>query len=106
MYKKLQTSCKNWKKDLLTKKYPDLCSTIEEVKGTKVTCQLETNNYSGLLNGSLLKLRDELYVYARDNVAVVNVYIKDATVTKIQRDQQVTRLGTYINVLMSNHLSL
>ena len=41
------------------------------------------------LNGSLLKLRDEMYLYARDNLAVVNIYIKDAVVTKIRRDQKV-----------------
>ena len=41
------------------------------------------------LNGTILKLRDELFVYARDNLAVVNIYIKDATVTKIRRDQKV-----------------
>ena len=43
-------------------------------------------------NGSLLKLRDELFIYARDNLAVVNIYIKDPTVTKIRRDQKVTNL--------------
>ena len=45
-----------------------------------------------MLNGSLLKLRDELFVYARDNLAVVNIHIKDPTVTKIRRDQKVTNL--------------
>ena len=44
------------------------------------------------LNGSLLKLRDEMYIYARDNLAVVNIYIKDAVVTKIRRDQKVSIL--------------
>ncbi len=41
------------------------------------------------LNATLRKLRDEMYVYARDNLAVINIYIKDAVVTKIQRDQKV-----------------
>ena len=45
------------------------------------------------LNGTILKLRDELFVYARDNLAVVNIYIKDATVTKIRRDQKVNAVG-------------
>ena len=30
-----------------------------------------------------------MYTYARDNLAVVNIYIKDAVVTKIRRDQKV-----------------
>ena len=31
-----------------------------------------------------------MYLYARDNLAVVNIYIKDAVVTKIRRDQKVS----------------
>ena len=78
-------------------KYPDLCSTIVKVKESIVICPVRYSNTSVILdpilfrlNGSLLKLRDELYLYARDNLAVVNIYIKDATVTKIRRDQKVT----------------
>ena len=50
----------------------------------------QINNVFLQLNGSLLKLRDEMYIYARDNLAVVNIYIKDAVVTKIRRDQKVS----------------
>ena len=96
LYEKLQKTCKHWKRDALTEKYPDLCSTINEVKESIVICPPRQANTSVKLdpilfrlNGSLLKLRDELYVYARDNLAVVNIYIKDATVTKIRRDQKV-----------------
>ena len=97
LYEKLQKTCKSWKREALTMKYPDLCSTIVKVKASIVICPVRFANTSVLLdpilfrlNGSLLKLRDELYLYARDNLAVVNIYIKDATVTKIRRDQKVT----------------
>ena len=99
LYEKLQKSCKQVKREALTEKYPDLCSTIDEVKESIVICPPREANASVKLapilfrlNGSLLKLRDELYVYARDNLAVVNIYIKDATVTKIRRDQKVFNL--------------
>ena len=84
------------KREALTEKYPDMCSTLKEVKESLKICPHRELNASAKLdpilfklNGSLLKLRDELYVYARDNLAVVNIYIKDATVTKIRRDQKV-----------------
>ena len=95
LYEKLQKTCKHWKRDALTEKYPDLCSTIEEVKESIEICLPKNNTLVKLepilirLNGSLLKLRDELYIYAKDNLAVVNIYIKDPTVTKIRRDQKV-----------------
>ena len=99
MFHKLQNTCKKWKRGALTEKYPDLCSTIEEVKESLTICLPQATNMLVkldpilfMLNGSLLKLRDELFVYARDNLAVVNIYIKDPTVTKIRRDQKVTNL--------------
>ena len=94
LYEKLQKTCHSWKREALTEKYPDLCSTIREVNESVNICP-NIRNSSLLnpilfrLNGTILKLRDELFVYARDNLAVVNIYIKDATVTKIRRDQKV-----------------
>ena len=90
-------------------KYPDLCSTIVKVKESIVICPVRYSNTSVILdpilfrlNGSLLKLRDELYLYARDNLAVVNIYIKDATVTKIRRDQKVTNSSDVPPILSTN----
>ena len=94
-------------------KYPDLCSTIVKVKESIVICPVRFENTSVLLdpilfrlNGSLLKLRDELYLYARDNLAVVNIYIKDATVTKIRRDQKVTNSSDVPPILFTNFSQL
>ena len=90
-------------------KYPNLCSTIVKVKESIVICPVRFANTSVILdpilfrlNGSLLKLRDELYLYARDNLAVVNIYIKDATVTKIRRDQKVTNLSDIFRIFSAN----
>ena len=109
LYEKLQKTCKSWKRKVLTMKYPDLCSTIVKVKESIVICPVRFANTSVILdpilfrlNGSLLKLRDELYLYARDNLAVVNIYIKDATVTKIRRDQKVTNSSDVPPILSTN----
>ena len=32
-------------------------------------------------------LEDDIFIYAKKNLAVVNVYIKDPVVTRIMRDQ-------------------
>jgi hypothetical protein len=80
----------------LSEKYPDLCESIEFVQSPNICINVHetTANISDpmflKLNGSLLRLRDEMYTYARDNLAVVNIYIKDAVVTKIMRDQKVS----------------
>ena len=100
LHEKLQKTCSGWKRGPLTEKYPELCASLEAVKEELSICQnvsQETNSDDNhqldpvflQLNGPLLKLRDEMYLYARDNLAVVNIYIKDAVVTKIRRDQKV-----------------
>ena len=93
----------------MTEKYPELCASLEAVKEELSICQnvsQETNSDDNhqldpvflQLNGPLLKLRDEMYLYARDNLAVVNIYIKDAVVTKIRRDQKVRNFFCYIGI--------
>ena len=84
-----------------------------KVKESIVICPVRYSNTSVILdpilfrlNGSLLKLRDELYLYARDNLAVVNIYIKDATVTKIRRDQKVTNSSDVPQILSTNFFSV
>ena len=101
LYEKMQKTCLGWKRDALINKYPDLCQVVEEVTNSdNRICSIANSTGSNLLdsmslklNGSILKLRDELFIYARDNLAVVNIYIKDATVTKIRRDQKVGKFN-------------
>ena len=104
LHEKLQKTCSGWKRGPLTEKYPELCASLEAVEKELSICPPSLNDFQHSddnhqldpvflqLNGSLLKLRDEMYLYARDNLAVVNIYIKDAVVTKIRRDQKVSFL--------------
>ena len=111
LHEKLQKTCSGWKRGPLTEKYPELCASLEAVKEELSICQnvsQETNSDDNhqldpvflQLNGPLLKLRDEMYLYARDNLAVVNIYIKDAVVTKIRRDQKVRKFFFYIGMFI------
>jgi hypothetical protein len=42
-------------------------------------------------------IREELFVYAKNNLALVNVYIKDPVVTRIKRDQKIPLIGFVAN---------
>ncbi len=42
-------------------------------------------------------IREELFLYAKRNMALVNVYIKDPVVTRIKRDQKIPLIGFVAN---------
>ncbi len=42
-------------------------------------------------------IREELFIYAKRNLALVNVYIKDPVVTRIKRDQKIPLIGFVAN---------
>jgi hypothetical protein len=48
--------------------------------------------------GNFQELVSVLYRYARENLALVNIYIKDPAVTKIKRDQRVPVIWFIANV--------
>ena len=43
------------------------------------------------------QIREELFVYARRNLALVNVYIRDPVVTRIKRDEKIPLIGFVAN---------
>ena len=44
-----------------------------------------------------MALQEEVFRYAKRNMALVNVYIKDPVVTRIKRDQKITVIGFVAN---------
>jgi hypothetical protein len=42
-------------------------------------------------------IREEIFRYAKSNMALVNVYIKDPVVTRIKRDQKIPIIGFVAN---------
>ena len=54
-----------------------------------VVLQPLLNDMAMILFISVVKnLEEDIFVYAKMNLAVVNVYIKDPVVTRIMRDQE------------------
>ncbi len=45
----------------------------------------------------MTKLEEEIFRYAKQNLAVVNVYIKDPVVTRILRDQKIPVISFVAN---------
>ena len=73
--------------------YPKLCSSLLHLHAAlgqsvcdPATWSLRPEVFS--INGTYLKdLLSETYHYARENVALINVYIKDPYVTRLKRDE-------------------
>ena len=100
---KLIHTCHGWKRELLDDHYPQMCTIVLQYTSEH---QHHQNNSSSsenvnklsicqqvrrhMVNSTVSKLlRDTLYNYARENLALVNIYIKQPVVTKILRDQRV-----------------
>ena len=61
----------------------------EKLFGTQSPITRESNNTSiTAMRESDTKLLNAIFAYARENIALVNIYIKPPVVTKILRDQR------------------
>ena len=80
---KLRNACQGWKRQDLDSIYPRMCdeltTTYADVSIDKLCKQIHKNSK---------ELANTLERYARDNLALVNMYIKPPVVTKILRDQR------------------
>ncbi|CAB4068103.1 ASICN [Lepeophtheirus salmonis] len=97
---KLVRTCNSRKKIFLTEKFPTVCDNIKLVSNKSGVrdshlCQnrniWEPNRELGLSTNdtAVFNLEENIFQYAKKNLAVVNVYIKDPVVTNIQRDQKI-----------------
>ena len=107
---KLRKSCNHrWKLTNLNKEYPLLCplllAKLKEYEGMSTVinktnlCEKVIENFSilnelqevvnGTYNSTDETLISEIHRYARQNFALINVYIKPPVVTKITKDERV-----------------
>jgi len=100
------------KRATLVNRYHTICSEIE-AKPEDYCPRNITNDFAELDNIDLSHLNSDfvvskvvrndnftkiIYRYARENLALVNVYIKDPAVTQIKRDQKVPLIWFVANV--------
>jgi len=88
-------TCNSEKRTFLEVKFPSLCTNIEIVsveiekhRGQRVCDDLKWEPRRwGISSLHAKNLEEDIFIYAKKNLAVVNVYIKDPVVTRIMRDQ-------------------
>ncbi|TRY76559.1 hypothetical protein TCAL_05309 [Tigriopus californicus] len=113
LYQKLLSTCRTKKNVTLEERYPNICSLVFRnesrlcVKGQASWYMDGQNPADGdeyvleTQQTTLLKdqaLMSAMYAYARENLALVNVYIKDPAVTQIKRDQRIPVIWFIANV--------
>ena len=87
--RKLRGTCEGWKLPDLDSRYPQMCQILlewpKEMSG-KDLCHKIQSMENSTMHQILTK---NFYNYARENLALVNIYIKQPVVTKILRDQRI-----------------
>ena len=87
---KLRKTCLGWKRQYLDSRYPEMCESITKSNPTQNSNKVFCKEISRYLNETEYgHLTEKLYKYARENLAIVNIYIKEPVVTKILRDQRI-----------------
>jgi len=103
---KLKRTCNSVKYEMVKSKFPRLCQSIQEVQNVSLAmnkdiCWMKKWNPSLVgLNSTdprIVELEDQLFIYAKHNLAVVNIYIKEPVVTRILRDQKIPIISFVAN---------
>lgn len=95
MVKNIRDRCGNpVKARLLESSYTDICSQLRTVESSlnKTVCDDTFHLRNSLLDNvddpdTIEGLEENLFNYAQENVAIVNVFIKDPYVTRLRRDE-------------------
>lgn len=88
-------TCNSEKRTFLDSKFPTLCRNIERVSHSveiylrqKLCEDLKWEPRKWVVDMiNVRNLEEDIFLYAKKNLAVVNVYIKDPVVTRIMKDQ-------------------
>jgi len=105
---KLKRTCQSEKAAFLIEKFPSVCQNIQTVMlKTKEALNISlcddmrwdrVRRWDSLQNSSAMRnLEEDIFQYAKKNLAVVNVYIKEPVVTKIMRDQKIPVIAFVAN---------
>ncbi|TRY72690.1 hypothetical protein TCAL_05397 [Tigriopus californicus] len=106
---KLNRTCNSEKRAFLIAKFPTVCHNIRVVF-QRVSDIGENGSLCRALkwdpvrlwdfnrtDADIARLEDDIFQYAKQNLAVVNVYIKDPVVTQIMRDEKIPVIAFVAN---------
>jgi hypothetical protein len=116
---KLRKTCSSPKRAFLVAKLPTVCDNIERIvsriaQGVRNASSYESPAAVPIVctdlewdpvriygfqreDRDLVDMEEDIFVYAKKNLAVVNVYIKDPVVTRILRDQKIPVIAFVAN---------
>lgn len=111
--KKLNRTCHSEKAVFLTNKFPDVCANIARISERLQVNPRLPREQQALCDDfrwnpvrfwgfqpkdpDIFRLEEDIFQYAKKNLAVVNVYIKDPVVTRIMRDQKIPVIAFVAN---------
>ena len=105
---KLNRTCHSEKEVFLVAKFPTVCKNIKSFS-EKIRMELNVSICEDMRwdhvrrwgfrrnDEEMRNLEDDIFQYAKKNLAVVNVYIKDPVVTRIMRDQKIPVIAFVAN---------
>lgn len=96
LIRKLIHSCLDARRFSLNIRHPDLCNTINETTRFNLTfnCQkVQIVQDPADKNHQLVKLHTLVYEYARENVAKVNIFVREPYVAKYKTEEKITEIS-------------
>ena len=86
------------KQELFDSYYPNFkCANIQKINETYEFCRADFTPNTTLIQQHP-EILNFLFEYAQNNIALLNVYIKDPYYTKIKRDEQITNVSFVANI--------
>ena len=83
--KKIINSCKGDRRISLEEHFPNICSSILSIDESSITCPLdfEITNITNTVRGFVVD-------YAKENIAKVNIFLKEPFVNRYKREEKIT----------------
>ena len=83
--KKIINSCKGDRRVSLEEHFPNICSSILTIDESSITCPLdfEITNITNTVRGFVVD-------YAKENIAKVNIFLKEPFVNRYKREEKIT----------------
>ena len=88
--KKIMNSCKGDRKVTLEEHFPGICPSILSMENSDLTCPLNFENIN--ITNNIIEF---VVAYTKENIAKVNIFLKEPYVKKYNREEKITR-NTFI----------
>ena len=92
--KKLVKTCQSPKRLPLSDEFPDLCDSLEALADFHLHCKNNRWRRERINNKTLaLEIESSVYEYARQNLAVINIFIKEPYSKRFRKTEKMSRIA-------------